>query len=338
MIKVEKQGSSSFQVTQGTGMSKPVKQKEFSKLSLNKRRRQTDQRLRDSIQMHHDRHFMQPENETCTKRFPICIVVGVNKCGTQEIVDFLHLHPHIEIYPTILKRYEMPFFNKMYNRGEEWFRDQMPCTYSNQITLMKNGLYFYDPDVPERIKRFNESIKLILMVREPVSRAVSDYMMRINLHMAHPNSQRYTMYAKNNFSSFVFNANGSDVVKNDLFVRMSAYDEPMNLWLKYFNLSQFLIMDNEEFKHDPVSALNKVEHFLWLEHFITDEMFVLNKDKGFYCVQSNISDTGMACYSENRGHQKQNVVSEETLSKLSDYFKSKNKHFFEIIGRSNDWE
>ena len=120
------------------------------------------------------------------------------------------------------------------------------------------------------------------------------------------------------------------LVAHITLLEISCRGSKMQLWLEYFNLSRFLIMDNEEFNHDPVSALNKVERFLGLEHFITDEMFVFNKDKGFYCVQSNISDTGMACYSENRGHQKQNVVSEETLSKLSDYFKSKNKHFFEI--------
>ena len=112
----------------------------------------------------------------------------------------------------------------------------------------------------------------------------------------------------------------------------------MKLWLKYFNLSQFLILDNEELKRDPVSVLNKVERFLGLEHFITDKMFVLNKDKGFYCVQSSITDTGMACYSESRGHQEQNEVSDKTLSKLEDYFKSKNQQFFEIIGRSFDWK
>ena len=51
-------------------------------------------------------------------------------------------------------------------------------------------------------------------------------------------------------------------------------------------------MDNEELKNDPISTLNKVEHFLGLEHFITDKMMVLNKNKGEYCIQSTITDTG----------------------------------------------
>ena len=316
---------------------KPKILNNMSTLSFRDRRRQIDQQLRDAIRIHHERNFIQPRDEACIKRFPICILVGVTKCGTRELIDFLNLHPHIETYPSTLKSYEMPYFATRYKQGDEWLLSQMPCTYSNQITLMKHSGYFHNPVVPERIKRFNNSIKLILMVREPVSRSVSHYMMEGYNYLEFPNNIKRMKYATTNFSSFVLNSS-RDVVETDSFVRHSVYDKPMKLWLKYFNLSQFLIMDNEELKRDPASALNKVERFLGLGHFIKKEMFVLNKDKGFYCVQSNITDTGMACYSEVRGHQKQIEVSEETLSKLSAYFKSKNQRFFEIIGKLFDWK
>ena len=288
----------------------------------------TTRQLLEAIRIHHDRNFIQPVNESCMKRLPSCILVGVSKCGTKELLDFLNLHPNIETY----SHGEMPYFNNKYKLGVEWLQKQMPCTYSNQITLMKHAKYFHDPAVPERIKKFNNSVKLILMVREPVSRSISRFMFD-----RYKKSKKHMEYAKNNFSSFVLNSNG-DVSKTSFVVQQSVYDKPMKLWLKYFDLSQFLIMDNEELKHDPVSALNKVERFLGLERFITDEMFVLNKDKGFYCIKSYITDTGMACYPEKRGQKNQTVVSEETLVKLSDYFKSKNKHFFEIIGQTFDWK
>ena len=100
---------------------------------------------------------------------------------------------------------------------------------------MKHAGYFHNPVVPERIKKFNESIKLILMVREPVSRSVSDYMWKSGRYRKFPNGSIITQYGKN-FSSFVLNSNG-DVVNNHRFVTLSVYDEPMKLWLKYFNLS-----------------------------------------------------------------------------------------------------
>ena len=328
-----------MQGTQETGKPKTLIQNNASNLTYRQRRLQIDQQLRNAINIHHERNFIKPQNETCIKRFPTCILIGVYKCGTQELIDFLNLHPHIKTYPSTLKSYEMPYFISKYKLGDEWLQSQMPCTYSNQMTIMKNAGYFHDAVVPERIKIFNESIKLILMVREPISRAVSNYMNRLDQHLEFPNSKKFLQYAQKNFSQFVLNSRG-DVAETDSFVRHSVYDKPMELWLKYFSLNQFLIMDNEEIKNDPISALNKVERFLGIEHFITDDMFILNEDKGFYCVQTNITDTRMACYSTNRGHKKQNAISEMALLKLRDYFYSKhgkNKNFFKIIGRSFDW-
>ena len=165
------------------------------------------------------------------KRFPTCFLIGVCKCGTQELIDFLNLHPHIKTYPSTLKNYEMSYFTSKYKLGDEWLRSQMPCTYSNQMTIMTHAGYFHNSVVPERIKIFNESIKLILMVREPVSRAVPNYMNRLEQHLEFPNSKKFLQYAQKNFSQFVLNPYG-DVAETNSFVRHSVYDKPMELWLK----------------------------------------------------------------------------------------------------------
>ena len=296
----------------------------------------TEQLLRDSIYLHHKKNFIKPQNETCKRRRPICILIGVYKCGTRELVDFLRLHPHIEIYPTSLRVYEMPYFSRMYEKGENWFKRQLPCIYSNQITFIKNAGYFHDTAVPERIKQFNESLKLILMVREPVARTLSQYMFKESRGQL---CKGYTgENVPKNFSSCTLSEDGSAVNTSSFIVRHSVYDKPMNLWLQYFNLSQFLIIESEELKHDPASVLTKIERFLGLGHYITHDMFVFNKEKGFYCIQSNLTDTGMACYPQNRGKKEQIAVPQRTISKLKEYFEPKNKRFFKIIGRSFDWK
>lgn len=55
------------------------------------------------------------------------------------------------------------------------YRDKMPHSYPGQITIEKSPSYFVTPEVPERIRAMNASIKLLLIVREPVTRAISDY-------------------------------------------------------------------------------------------------------------------------------------------------------------------
>ena len=282
---------------------------------------QAESILRKTIYMHHMKHFVKPPNETCKKRLPACIVVGVAKCGTRELMDFMRLHPHIEIFYG-KRTYEMPYFARSYKKGQAWFQRQMPCSYSNQITIMKNAWYFHASYIPERIKKVNESIKLIVLVREPVARAISQFTFLPSNHKG------------GTFDAVAIKGNKVNA-KIPSLVR-SVYDKPMKNWLKYFNLDQFLIIDSDELKYDPAAVLTKVEDFLGLGHYITPEMFVLDEDKGFYCIQSKLTKNGKACYAKNRGRSVQEV-SASTTTKLRSYFKPNNERFFKIIGKSFNW-
>ena len=72
---------------------------------------------------------------------------------------------------------EVHFFDRdeNYGQGLEWYRSHMPETREDQICLEKSPSYFVTPEVPERIHGMNSSIKLLLIVREPVTRVISDY-------------------------------------------------------------------------------------------------------------------------------------------------------------------
>ena len=285
-----------------------------------------DQILRDSIEIIHSSNYNKPNRETCQKRLPSAIIIGVKKSGTRELLDFMHLHPHIQIfYNASRSKYEMTYFSDMYQRSVNWFKEQMPCSFSNQITVMKMAKYFHDGDVPQRIHKLNESIKLILIVREPIARAYSAYTF----------FNRRKMYSKP-FSHFVINSTSKEVQAHNIYVKLSVYDDYMKFWLKYFNLSQFLILEHGEFIHDPVTTLKKVEQFLGLGEFITSDMFAFNSEKGFYCIKSNLTTTGMSCYGEDRGRP-QEPITRETKSKLTQYFHGRNLRFFDIIGKSYDW-
>ena len=283
----------------------------------------TDEILRQSIEAIHQRNFVKPPNETCVKRLPKAIVIGVQKCGTRELVDFIHLHPHIQIYFGA-KIYEMHYFSSQYKNGIEWLKEQMPCSYSNQITVMKDAAYFHTESVPERIQKFNESINLILIVREPIARAYSSYSF----------FSRKSSHGKTFSDNVITERN--EVNKQVRHVKNSVYDSSMKHWLKYFNLSQILIIESNEFKLNPVSVLNKIEQFLGIGHYITSDMFKHNSDKGFYCIKSNLTSTGMACFASNRGRAQENIP-QETMAILNKYFKRRNKQFFKLIGRSFDW-
>ena len=292
--------------------------------SLN--RDETEQMLRDSIEMFHLKNFIKPKNEECKKRSPSVIVIGVPKSGTRELMDFVHLHPHIQIFHS--KVYEMYYFSRQELQAVSSLTERMPCSFSNQLTMMKNAWYFHtnDVNVPERIHKFNASIRLILMVREPIARTYSHY--SFSKDKGNGNNK--------SFDEMVINNLKKEKQKLHGVLSMSMYDEDMERWLKVFNRSQILIIEHSEFQKDPVSVLKRVENFLGLGHYITSDMFTYNAETGFQCIRSNLTTTGMSCYASDRGRH-QDPISSEIKAKLKTFFKPKNKRFFKIIGKSFNW-
>lgn len=106
------------------------------------------------------------------RRLPQALIVGVRKCGTRALLEMLFLHPRIQKAAG-----EVHFFDRdeNYEHGLEWYRKKMPYSFRGQITIEKSPSYFVTPEVPERVRAMNASIKLMVIVRDPVTRAISDY-------------------------------------------------------------------------------------------------------------------------------------------------------------------
>ena len=51
------------------------------------------------------------------KRFPDTIIIGVKKCGTRALLEFLKLNPRVKAPGP-----EVHFFDKHYDLGYEWYR------------------------------------------------------------------------------------------------------------------------------------------------------------------------------------------------------------------------
>lgn len=51
----------------------------------------------------------------------------------------------------------------------------MPPTLEGQITMEKTPSYFITREVPVRVKKMNPATRLLVVVRDPVTRAISDY-------------------------------------------------------------------------------------------------------------------------------------------------------------------
>jgi hypothetical protein len=102
------------------------------------------------------------------------IHVGPAKSGSTWLHEILINHP--EVFLTQAK--DLYFFNRYYERGLDWyltqFRDARP---EHKVVGEICPDYLSDPDCPERIHScLGSDIRLMVTLREPVSRAFSAYL------------------------------------------------------------------------------------------------------------------------------------------------------------------
>ena len=260
------------------------------------------------------------------RRLPQCLIVGARKAGTRALLEFLNLHPSIQAY-----KQEMHFFDddRNYSMGLDWYRHQMPYSFADQITIEKTPAYFVAERVPARVQAMNSSIKLLLIVRDPVERAVSDFMQlntaRIQRGMYHE--------ASRHFEELAINWKTGEVNESYRAIRRSVYHRYLSRWLRHFTIDQFHIVNGEQLVDQPVDELRKIEEFLGIEHRLNDGLFYFNSTRGFYCMHV---DKVERCLASSKGRQHPNLNG-TVVDKLRRYFRPHNYKLYAMVGIDFGW-
>uniref|UniRef100_A0A4W6FI44 Sulfotransferase n=1 Tax=Lates calcarifer TaxID=8187 RepID=A0A4W6FI44_LATCA len=86
--------------------------------------------------------------------------------------SFLSLHSAVAAAQN-----EVHFFDweSHFQKGLSWYLSQMPYAFPDQLTVEKTPAYFTSSKVPKRIHQMNPDIKLLLILRDPTERVLSDY-------------------------------------------------------------------------------------------------------------------------------------------------------------------
>ena len=260
------------------------------------------------------------------RHFPQAIIIGVKKGGTRALIDMLKSHPQITA-----PRGEMHFFDRddVFKHGIEWYIREMPYSSPDQITIEKSPSYFVTPGVPERLHRLSPSVKLLLIVRNPIERALSDYSQLFNPGRTSRNLS---------FEDVVLDER-KHVDGTTSVIRVSCYDTHIVEWLKYFSLEQMHIVDGDALIRNPVAEIIMVQNFLGIRDFFQEDMFYFNKTKGFYCW-NKFTDNGKMqpnCLGSGKGRQHPQI-STDTRELLRKYFTSHNERFLKLVKMYFDWK
>uniref|UniRef100_A0A7N5JBY3 Sulfotransferase n=1 Tax=Ailuropoda melanoleuca TaxID=9646 RepID=A0A7N5JBY3_AILME len=162
-------------------------------------------------------------------------------------------------------------------------RSLMPRTLDGQITMEETPSYFVTREAPGRIHGMSPDTKLIVVVRNPVTRAISDYAQTLSKTPGLPS-----------FRALAFRHGLGPVDTAWSAVRIDLYAQHLDNWLRFFPLSRFLFVSGERLVSDPAAELGRVQDFLGLRRVVTDKHFYFSATKGFPCLKK-AQESGRLC-------------------------------------------
>ncbi|CAB1341775.1 unnamed protein product [Coregonus sp. 'balchen'] len=203
----------------------------------------------------------------------------------------------------------------------------MPSTLEGQITMEKTPSYFVTSHAPKRIHTMARDIKLIIVVRNPVTRAISDYTQTLSKK---PEIPTFEVLAFKNRTLGLIDASWSAL-------RIGIYALHLETWMQYFPLAQMHFVSGERLIVDPAGEMGKVQDFLGLKRIVTDKHFYFNKTKGFPCLKKPEDSSTPRCLGKSKGrtHPK---IDPDVISRLHKFFKPFNMMFYQMTGQNFEWE
>jgi Sulfotransferase domain len=198
-------------------------------------------------------------------QLPDFYVIGSGKAGTTALNDFLCQHPQIHMNP--LKEPHYFSTDLMFERGLDWYKGLYADAQPNQICGEASTSYTRWPSTPHTPRRIHEvtpRAKLLYLVREPVSRVISECLQFI----------KYNRYVMNDPSLPLSVDAALDYIldeKNTLRIEpiaTSEYIVQIEKYLDYFSDDQIVVLLHEDLTRFPQQTLKTICEFLGVDHAI----------------------------------------------------------------------
>ena len=266
-------------------------------------------------------------------RFPRLFIIGFGKAGTKALYETIKMHPQY-----IGPQKEVRFFSRHYSKGLGWYLDCLPHPYnSGQQVVEKSPDYVTTREAPERIKKAAisygvspSSLKFVIIVRNPVTRSVSEYLEWNGYRM----SQKQSLLKP--FSEMVLNDAG-ELETSIAFINSSlyAYHIQAGKWFSEFNRNQFCFVNGDKFRKDPCSETLKLEKCLGIQPFFSEYNFVYDVTTKKHCLRDRYGVTRCFGISKGRPHPH---VRPDVIDKLKAHFHQWNKQLYQISHENYEWE
>ena len=197
------------------------------------------------------------------------VIGGTQKGGTTALAHFLNQHPEICL-PT---QKEAHFFDaadfpeeEIPEATGERYRKLFPPDSEGRLCGDATPVYMYLPEVARRVWRYNAAMKWIVLLRDPVERAVSHYRMERGRGNEPLSLEEAVAAEEARLRRDRGNRAWNSSVRLHSYVERGLYTRQIRRVRRWFGREAILILTTGELRHRHEETLRRVYGFLGLRN------------------------------------------------------------------------
>ncbi|CAK8724919.1 hypothetical protein KKHLCK_15360 [Candidatus Electrothrix laxa] len=205
----------------------------------------------------------------CLRPLPNFLVIGAQKAGTTSLFHYICQHPDVFVN----KSKEIHFFDRYCDFGTYWYRSHFPLL-GNFLPNCRIGeatpYYFCHPHAPCCIFELLPTAKLIVILRDPVERAISHYFHEVKkgreklpiLEALQREEERCAAEWQNMVDDMSYT---SRTHQSFSYKQRGIYIEQLRRYWRFFPQQQVLVLESNSLFIEPHVVLQQVFQFLEID-------------------------------------------------------------------------
>ena len=187
------------------------------------------------------------------ERLPDFLVLGTQKGGTTTLQQLLIQHPGVCLAPGK----EVHYFSKHWDQPTAWYASHYAGAAPQQRCGDITPFYLFHPQAPKRIHSLLPNAQLIVLLRDPVERALSQYFHSVRLGF-----ETLPLEDALDAEEERLSTGKLQHLQEHSYVSRSRYLEQLDRYLELFPGRQLLMLQSETLFADPTATWRQIEAFL----------------------------------------------------------------------------
>lgn len=186
---------------------------------------------------------------------PNTFLIGVQKAGTTSLDNWLGQHPDVYRYASLK---DIPLFAKFHDEHSlnERLSIEKPGYANEKIILHTAVNYIFYPSLLKKIAEHSPNAKLIIVLRNPVERAISSYLYFHKMMREKRSIEDALIYEPK--KDFEITRDNNDFT----YIEHGLYYQQIKNCLQYFSKDQLMILDYNELRFNAPALIKKIFLFL----------------------------------------------------------------------------